>query len=98
MASARRPAGPADRQPHLGSRLEPSDCLPRQVHAQGMGGGRPPTGDPEAGSAGGPLSPSLPPKVARWARQGPRRSPWPSAVTSDRRLGWKLGAKKAERK
>lgn len=46
----------------------------------------------------GPCPPVCPPRVARWARQGPRRSPWPSAVTSDRRLGWKLGAKKAERK
>lgn len=75
MASARRPAGPADRQPHLGSGLEPSDCLPRQVHAQGMGGGRPPTGDPEAGSAGGPLSPSLPPKGGQVGEAGPQTEP-----------------------
>lgn len=100
VTSAQRPAGPADRQSPLGSRLEPSDCLPRPVRAQRMGGGRPPTGHPEAGGAGGggPCPLGSPPRVTRWARQRPRRSPGPSAVSSDCRLVWKLGALKAGRK
>lgn len=58
-------------------------------------------GDSKAAcSVGSPLAQKGPKSagVARWARQGPRRSPRPLGVTSDHRLWWRLGAIKGGKK